>query len=165
MEIETFLGAAKEYCSQYKDCEGCLWQHETYCPKGLRYDLESMVEAISKKRPDLIEKHSQRPFDLNLLKPTRPHLLKNGKIDYDTQILHVMGECQECQEALEKYRNDPTLKNELHFDEEKGDIATCALTLLINSVTPERFVKIAEYIAAKNKYRDYGEANKDGELI
>ncbi len=169
MEIETFLGAAKEYCEQYKDCDGCLWQHETYCPKGLRYDLESMVEAIKKKRPDLVEKYSQKPrklFDLNHLHPVLPHLLKNtNKIDYDTQILHIIGECQECQEALERYRNDPTQKKYYHFKEEMGDIAICALTLLVNSTTDEEFRAIAKYINAKNEYRLYGRARTDGGLI
>lgn len=173
MEIDTFAKMADEYCKQYNvDCRGCRWENNVCCLMTVSIRVKTMAEELAKERPDLAEKYGQvdeqpkKLFDLNRLHPVMPHLLKNtNKIDYDAQILHVIGECQECQDALEKYRNDQTHKNYYRFKEEIGDIAICALTLLVNSTTDEEFRAIAKYIDAKNEYRLYGKARTDGGLI
>ena len=183
MDTEKYIELTGRCCQKYGgidakgDCHGC---ESKTCPlKALEcgdfmsgdYNLLGEASEICQRaelalREEFPDAFQDEPslYDLRLLHPVRPHVTKADTLDYHAQILHIRGECNEAQEAYDRWQCTLDEKSHAAFIEEMVDTAICALTLLVNATTPEQFRLAAEMVNCKNQLRQYGAAEEGGSL-
>lgn len=191
MDTEKYINLTRRCCQKYGgidakgDYHGCEskacplkalecgdFMSGDYNPLGEASEICQRAElALRKEFPEafqdeLEQMRERKPvlYDLRLLHPVRPHMTKADTLDYNAQILHIRGECDEAQDAYDRWQRNLDEKSHVAFIEEMVDTAICALTLLVNATTPEQFRLAAEMVNCKNRLRQYGKAEEGGGL-
>lgn len=191
MDTEQYIELTRRCCQKYGgidakgDYHGCEsktcplkglecgdFMSGDYNPLGEASEICQRTElALRKEFPDAFQDELEQArdrepvlYDLRLLRPVRPHMTKADTLDYHAQILHIRGECDEAQDAYDRWQRNLDEKSHVAFIEEMVDTAICALTLLVNATTPEQFRLAAEMVNCKNRLRQYGKADEGGGL-
>lgn len=185
MDTERYIELTRRCCQKYGGIDGCEtkacplnalecgdFMSGEYNPVGEASEICRRAEiALRKEFPDAFQDELEQacerkpvPYDLRLLRPVRPHVTKADTLDYNAQILHIRGECDEAQDAYDRWNRSLDEKSHAAFIEEMVDTAICALTLLVNATTPEQFRLAVEMVNCKNQLRQYGEAEEGSSL-
>lgn len=165
MDTEKYIELTRRCCQKYGgidakgDYHGCEsktcplkalecgdFMSGDYNPLGEASEICQRAElALRKEFPDAFQDELEQArdrepvlYDLRLLHPVRPHVTKADTLDYNAQILHIRGECDEAQDAYDRWQRNLDEKSYVAF--------------------------IEEMVNCKNKLRQYGEADEGGGL-
>lgn len=147
---QTMEVLRQEFPEEFKKKDKTCTSREYNCDAG-----QAVHDILSPDEP---------LYDFNRCDPVYPHTTADGKLDYNAQIMHIMGELGEVQEAYDKWQRNQDRKSFQKLLEEIADLNICAQTLFVNATTPEEFRLAVEMVNCKNRLRQYGKADKGGGL-